>query len=96
MSNQYLATIIGIFSSNQLFFSQISLANIFIAFKYLLVFQANIVVFGFGCNLGWTSGALPVLKSKESPLLDGALSSEQASWVGEFSLNKKSKNVKFK
>lgn len=37
---------------------------------------------GQGTNAGWYSSALPLLKSDDTPLLDGALSTDMAGWVG--------------
>lgn len=36
----------------------------------------------FGCTIGWTSPAVPVLVSEKSPLSSGPLTNEQVSWIG--------------
>lgn len=43
---------------------------------------ANIVMIGFGCAIGWFSPALPWLRSADTPLLSGPLSTAQTSWSG--------------
>lgn len=35
-----------------------------------------------GCSIGWVSPSLPILRSEESPLTTGALTIEEAAWVG--------------
>lgn len=41
-------------------------------------------MFSQGTNMGWFSPALPILKSDQSPLLDGPISQETAGWIGSF------------
>lgn len=42
----------------------------------------NILGLGQGANAGWYSPLLPFLKSAESPLADGPLSTDMAGWIG--------------
>lgn len=44
----------------------------------------NIIVFGFGCNIGWFSPSLPILVSNESPLPSGPLNLSEIGWIGAF------------
>lgn len=37
---------------------------------------------GFGCAIGWFSPALPLLKSADTPLLSGPLTTGEISWSG--------------
>lgn len=47
-----------------------------------LVLLANILMFGFGCGVGWFSPALPLLLSSDTPLSSGPLTTEQLSLSG--------------
>lgn len=50
--------------------------------QFLAIGCANIVTLSHGCILGWLSPFLPLLKSADSPLESGAVTVEQASWIG--------------
>lgn len=40
---------------------------------------------GYGTILGWVSPVIPLLKSEDTPLSSGPLTSEQLSWIGSLS-----------
>lgn len=42
----------------------------------------NFLVFGQGTHAGWYSPTLPLLRSVDTPLLDGPLSTDMAGWIG--------------
>lgn len=42
----------------------------------------NLASFSAGCGVGWYSPALPILRSEQSPLRDGPISSDMAGWIG--------------
>lgn len=42
----------------------------------------NFLVFGQGAHAGWYSPVLPYLRSEDSPLLDGPLTTDMAGWIG--------------
>lgn len=45
------------------------------------MFAGNIIVFGFGCNIGWFSPILPILVSDDTPLAGGPLSINEVGWI---------------
>ena len=45
-------------------------------------FPVNIIAISYGALCGWPSSALPFLQSEESPLNEGPISNEAASWIG--------------
>lgn len=45
-------------------------------------FLVNIIVVSHGCAMGWTSPFIPYLKSPETHLATGPLTSEDVSWIG--------------
>lgn len=48
-----------------------------------LLFIANLIILSQGSTIGWNAPALITLTSKENtPLIDGALSNDQVSWIG--------------
>lgn len=44
--------------------------------------EANLIMIGCGCAMGWVSMALPLLRSDASPLETGKLTISEMSWVG--------------
>lgn len=50
--------------------------------QFYATFCANILALTCGLGAGWTSAAIPLLKSSESPLKSGRISDEQASLIG--------------
>lgn len=55
--------------------------------KIFLKFSANVIVLAQGCSAGWMSPSLLDLLSDDSPLPNGKLTLEEASWIGSlFSL----------
>nr|XP_029716912.1 facilitated trehalose transporter Tret1-like isoform X2 [Aedes albopictus] len=52
--------------------------------QYLATLCLNLLSISYGICCGWTSPSLPVLQSYESPLPDGPITSEEASWIGAF------------
>lgn len=59
----------------------------FILFLYFfLIFffcrAANLLSFSHGCNLGWATNAILMLKSDKSPLASGPITLDQESWIG--------------
>lgn len=47
----------------------------------LILIAGNIIVFGFGCNIGWFSPILPILVSNDTPLAAGPLSIDEVGWI---------------
>lgn len=82
VKNQFYATLIGI-CGNQ------TPPNTNCVFTVICVFffnkPANCIVISHGCTVGWTSVALPLLLSEETPLVTGPLSNQQLSWVASMS-----------
>lgn len=98
--NQYLSIFIGrfyfklqvsfsVFSSNLI--SRIALLNLTSSTFSLFVknnLSVNIIAIAHGSVLGWISPAIGYLKSSDTHLTNGPLSSQEVSWTGEFeSLN---------
>lgn len=50
--------------------------------QYFASVAANFVMVGFGCATGWVSMALPLLKSKDTPLETGPIDVDAQSWIG--------------
>lgn len=48
----------------------------------LLPFTADIMALAYGSFCGWPSAAFLILQSEESPMTDGPISNEEASWIG--------------
>lgn len=72
--NQVLATILS---------KYIRVLTLLLRIEILMVMCiVNIGVMGQGCAIGWTSPALPILKSQDTHLLYGPLSEDEAAWVG--------------
>lgn len=70
--NQYLATFCGSFLDRRL-----------IQLTHLTVFlTANLMAWSYGSFCGWPSAAFLVLQSADSPMTDGPISNEEASWIG--------------
>lgn len=45
------------------------------------MFAGNIIVFAFGCNVGWFSPTLPILVSDDTPLAGGPLNIGEIGWI---------------
>lgn len=50
--------------------------------QFYATFCANILALTCGLGVGWTSAAIPFLKSSESPLKSGSITTEEASLIG--------------
>lgn len=50
--------------------------------QFLAIVCANLITLSHGCILGWLSPFLPLLKSPDSPLDGGAVTLDEASWIG--------------
>ena len=50
--------------------------------QFYATFCANILALTCGLGAGWTSAAIPILKSSETPLKSGSITSEEASLIG--------------
>lgn len=50
--------------------------------QFAAIACANLITLSHGCVLGWLSPFLPLLQSEHSPLATGAVTLEQASWIG--------------
>ncbi|XP_055303105.1 facilitated trehalose transporter Tret1-like [Sitodiplosis mosellana] len=53
--------------------------------QYYAAIAANLITLAIGCMVGWFSPALAKLTSKDTPLIEGPLNSEQISWLGSIS-----------
>ncbi|KAG5682757.1 hypothetical protein PVAND_012090 [Polypedilum vanderplanki] len=42
----------------------------------------SLLAFSYGCTCGWTSSAIVILQSNDTPLITGPINSEQAGWIG--------------
>lgn len=47
----------------------------------------NILAVAHGCQLGWVSPVMPYLRSENTHLIGGPITSQEASWIGEFLRN---------
>lgn len=45
-------------------------------------FAANLTTLLSGISMGWSSPAIPILSSKNTPLESGIVSNEEISWIG--------------
>lgn len=50
--------------------------------QFYATFCANILCLAYGLSTGWTSAAIPLLKSSETPIRHGKLSNGEASLIG--------------
>lgn len=50
--------------------------------QFYATFCANLLCLGYGLATGWTSAAVPLLKSTGSPLESGAISNNEGSLIG--------------
>lgn len=50
--------------------------------QYYATFCANLLCISYGLATGWTSSAIPLLKSPNSPLASGMITNEEASLIG--------------
>jgi MFS family permease len=50
--------------------------------QFYATFCVNLVCLGYGLSTGWTSVAIPLLQSAESPLKNGPISNEDSSLIG--------------
>lgn len=50
--------------------------------QFYATFCANLLCLSYGLATGWTSAAIPLLKSSDSPLKSGPISNEEASLIG--------------
>lgn len=50
--------------------------------QFYATFCANLLCLSYGLATGWTSAAIPLLKSPKSPLKNGMITSEEASLIG--------------
>lgn len=50
--------------------------------QFYATFCANLLCVSYGLATGWTSAAIPLLKSPQSPLKSGMITSEEASLIG--------------
>lgn len=59
--------------------------SVLVIFQFFCNFQirwsGNIIVFGFGCNIGWFSPTLPILVSDDTPLAGGPLDISEVGWI---------------
>lgn len=49
--------------------------------QYFATLCMDLLAFSFGATCGWTSAAIPILKSDETPLDTGPITANEASWV---------------
>lgn len=50
--------------------------------QFYATFCANLLCLGYGLATGWTSAAVPLLKSQKTPLNNGPISNYEASVIG--------------
>lgn len=50
--------------------------------QFYATFCANLLCLGYGLATGWTSAAIPLLKSPMTPLKSGPLTNDEASLIG--------------
>lgn len=50
--------------------------------QFYATFCANLLCLSYGLATGWTSAAVPLLKSKETPLKSGPITNVEASLIG--------------
>ena len=50
--------------------------------QFYATFCANLLCINYGLATGWTSAGIPLLKSSETPLKSGPISSNEASIIG--------------
>lgn len=50
--------------------------------QFYATFIANLLCLGYGLATGWTSAAVPLLKSSETPLTGGKITSAEQSIIG--------------
>lgn len=78
--NQYISAFSGKktrFCRKDKIFTEIS-HILLLCFKFLV----NLIALSHGCAVGWLSPFLPYLKSPDSHLSSGSITSEDASWIG--------------
>lgn len=49
--------------------------------QYFATICVDLLAFSYGASCGWSSAGIPILKSDETPLETGPISSEEASWI---------------
>lgn len=49
--------------------------------QYFAVIVMDLLAFSYGASCGWTSAAIPILKSAETPFESGPISTNDASWI---------------
>lgn len=47
------------------------------------VILVNILTIAHGCVIGWTSPTMPYLRSENTHLKSGSVTSQETSWIGE-------------
>lgn len=50
--------------------------------QYYATFCANLLCLSYGLATGWTSAAIPLLKSSKTPMKGGQITNEEASLIG--------------
>lgn len=49
--------------------------------QYFATFCMDLLAFSYGASCGWPSASIPILKSDETPLETGPISTVEASWI---------------
>lgn len=49
--------------------------------QIIATFLMDLLGFSMGASCGWTSAAIPILKSDDTPLASGPITTEDASWI---------------
>ncbi|XP_055304279.1 uncharacterized protein LOC129569467 [Sitodiplosis mosellana] len=54
--------------------------------QYFATFAANLIIFSHGAIIAWVSPALSILASEKSPLVSGALTTDEISWIASINI----------
>lgn len=49
--------------------------------QWMSALTMDLLAFSYGATCGWPSSSIPILKSDETPLETGPITSEDASWI---------------
>ena len=49
--------------------------------QFFVTISLDLLAFSYGASCGWTSGAISVLRSEDTPMSSGLLSASEISWI---------------
>lgn len=73
-------------------FPLVILSSTLLTANFLFCLAVNILSVAHGAQLGWVSPVMPYLRSDETHLTGGPITSQEASWIGEKFMKIKLKN----